>query len=86
MSDTTNIEKKSLEAHVEICAERYTGLNQRFDHIEDRLNRFELTLTEIRDTISQLQHGTDQQWARAKDVIIGLLVTCLGVLIVKFIL
>ena len=23
MSDTTEIEKKSLEAHVELCAERY---------------------------------------------------------------
>jgi hypothetical protein len=26
MADTTDIEKKSLEAHVELCAERYRHL------------------------------------------------------------
>jgi hypothetical protein len=31
MAETTDIEKKSLEAHVELCAERYNALEQRLD-------------------------------------------------------
>jgi hypothetical protein len=31
--DTTDIEKKSLEAHVELCAERYKLLENRMDSI-----------------------------------------------------
>ena len=32
MVDTTAIEKKSLEAHVELCAERYSQLELRLDN------------------------------------------------------
>jgi hypothetical protein len=81
-----DIERKSLEAHVEICAERYAGLNQRFDQIEARLTTFEHTLTDIRDSIGRLQQRSAREWIQARDVIIGLLVTCLGVLIIKFVL
>jgi hypothetical protein len=31
MVDTTDIEKKSLEAHVELCAERYRALELQLD-------------------------------------------------------
>jgi hypothetical protein len=37
MADATEIEKKSLEAHVELCAERYNQLDARFEHIEDKI-------------------------------------------------
>lgn len=35
MSDTTDIEKKSLEAHVELCAERYKLLEIKLANVED---------------------------------------------------
>jgi hypothetical protein len=36
MVDTTDIEKKSLEAHVELCAERYRYLEEKLDSLEAR--------------------------------------------------
>ena len=34
MADTTEIEKKSLEAHVELCAERYRFLEEKLESVE----------------------------------------------------
>ena len=34
MADTTEIEKKSLEAHVELCAERYRFLENKLEMVE----------------------------------------------------
>ena len=31
---TTDIEKKNLEAHVELCAERYASLDNKLDSFE----------------------------------------------------
>ena len=42
MVDTTNIEKKSLEAHVELCAERYKALEHRFDDVDKKFNEIEI--------------------------------------------
>jgi chromosome segregation ATPase len=36
MADTTDIEKKSLEAHVELCAQRYKFLEDKLESVEDK--------------------------------------------------
>jgi len=36
---TTELEKQNLEAHVDLCAERYKGLHDRLSAIETTLNR-----------------------------------------------
>ena len=51
MSKTTNIEKESLEAHVEICAQRYDALDGRMDQVEKRLDIVEQTLQEIKNLL-----------------------------------
>lgn len=43
MSAPTDIEKESLEAHVELCAVRYGQLEKRLDNIEKKVG----TLQEI---------------------------------------
>ena len=35
---TTNIEKENLEAHVELCAERYDALETKLDTVEEKVN------------------------------------------------
>jgi hypothetical protein len=39
MVDTTDIEKKSLEAHVELCAERYRMLELKIETVEKEVRR-----------------------------------------------
>ena len=41
MVDTTNIEKKSLEAHVELCAERYNAMEAKLDDVNAKINRLD---------------------------------------------
>ena len=47
--DTTDIEKKSLEAHVELCAERYRYLEDKLETVEHKLNGLDSTINEIKN-------------------------------------
>jgi len=49
---TTDIEKKSLEAHVELCAERYANLDNKLDNLESRMDKMEKYILEIRNSLS----------------------------------
>ena len=56
---TTEIEKKNLEAHVEICAERYKNLETklenlegRMDNLDGRMDKFESHLVEIKNAVT----------------------------------
>ena len=39
LMSTTELEKQNLEAHVDLCSERYKGLHDRLSAIELRLRR-----------------------------------------------
>jgi len=61
MSEATDIEKKSLEAHVELCAERYTQLEARFEHVDGKINHLETLLREVHDMVQRMsEKRTDQ--------------------------
>ena len=61
MSEATEIEKKSLEAHVELCAERYNQLEARFEHVDDRIGHLETLLREVHDMVQRMsEKRTDQ--------------------------
>jgi predicted nuclease with TOPRIM domain len=56
---TTEIEKKNLEAHVEICAERYKNLenklqtlDERIDNLDGRMDKFEEHLVDIKNAVT----------------------------------
>lgn len=50
---SSDIEKKSLEAHVEICAVRYSNLETQLQNLETRMDKVEGYLIEIKDAISR---------------------------------
>jgi hypothetical protein len=61
MSEATEIEKKSLEAHVELCAERYNQLEARFEHVDGRIGHLETLLREVHDMVQRMsEKRTDQ--------------------------
>ncbi len=49
---STDIEKKSLEAHVEICAVRYSNLETKLENLESRMDKLESYLVEIKNAIA----------------------------------
>lgn len=49
---SSDIEKKSLEAHVELCAERYKNLDERLRSLDDRMDNIERLMVEIKNIAS----------------------------------
>jgi mevalonate kinase len=58
MSDTTNLEKKSLEAHVDLCALRYAQLEARLDKLEQKFDDFTGQLLQMRQDFFKIMIGS----------------------------
>tara|TARA_Y100001970_G_C13560472_1_gene521264 strand:- start:206 stop:505 length:300 start_codon:yes stop_codon:yes gene_type:complete len=71
---STDLEKQNLEAHVDLCAERYKGLH-------DRLSAIETTLNHINEDMKTGQKSHSKTIiATAGTVIAGLLSTVVVIL------
>jgi pantothenate kinase len=46
LMSTTELEKQNLEAHVDLCSERYKGLHDRLSAIEIRLGKMNEEMTQ----------------------------------------
>lgn len=86
MSDTTEIEKKSLEAHVELCAERYRQLECTISDIKGDVSELKSILNVVRDKLSEMTDKRNTQlisWGLgAMSVMLG----TIGYLVVNYVL
>jgi len=80
LSQTSDIERESLDAHVSICAIRYQALETRMISLEHRLDSIDTVLSDIRDTLAQEPQRRQQDWMQAKQVLIGALVSLVAFL------
>lgn len=96
VSNTTEIEKKNLEAHVELCAERYKNLDNKLDTVEERVSTIErklelkmasveTALVEIKEMIVKTQDKRNNQLIRWGIGIISTLVSVVGFLLWHFV-
>lgn len=76
-----DIEKESLEAHVELCSERYKALHDKLDAVNERLDKQDKTLNHISDTITKMDQSRNRQIMSWSTGIIGGLVAAVGVLV-----
>jgi hypothetical protein len=86
MVTTTDIEKKSLETHVELCAERYKFLEEKLENVEQKVTHTEVVIREVHDMVqSMAQKRTDQiiSWGIG---IIGFLLASLGWMITTYVI
>lgn len=75
-TQTTDLEKTSLEAHVDLCALRYGQLDQRLTSIEGKVNVLQQTIENAHNSMTKILVGT------AGTVICGVL-SLLAVIITK---
>ena len=75
---STEIEKESLEAHVELCSERYSTLHNKFDAVNERLDKHEGMLTEIRNAVVTNDQNRNKQVIKWGTGVIAVLVSSLG--------
>lgn len=86
MSEPTDIEKKSLEAHVELCAERYRSLDDRLDAVNVRIAGVETIVREVHDMIQDMAEKRNDQLINWGLGIIGTMTVIIGFFLVKYVL
>jgi len=75
MSKTTDIEKENLEAHVELCAERYKQLETRLDAVEGKIGTLQETIEKSSLNTIKILIGTAGTIIVAVLSLIGVIVT-----------
>lgn len=81
MSDTSDIEKKSLEAHVELCAQRYRFLESRLEDVDTKINNLDTLVREVHDMVQKMAEKRNDQLLKWGVGIITLLTGMVGYLI-----
>ena len=57
----SDIEKENLEAHVELCAERYRQLNMKLDSLNSKVTGMEGMITDIKNNLSEANDKHNRQ-------------------------
>lgn len=77
MAETTDIEKKSLEAHVELCAQRYKYLEDKLDSVEEKCDQLVTTISDVKRSVDGMATKNNDRLIQWGIGIIGFLVaTC----------
>ena len=72
---STDIEKQSLEAHVELCAERYGKLETKLEGLEKKLEKLEEHILAIKESIAGAGNQQSKQLIVIGTAIISVLIT-----------
>ena len=86
MIEATDIEKKSLEAHVELCAERYNALEDKMTAMSVNIAHLCEMVTEVKNSVNQMNNQRNNQllnWAVGS---IGVLMAALGYMVSHYII
>ena len=76
MTSTTDIEKKSLEAHVELCAERYKLLETKLETVEQGVITTKTMVQDLSDTVSKMSEKNNDRLIKWG---VGIIATLAGV-------
>jgi len=71
----TAIERENLEAHVELCAERYAKLETKLEAVEKKVESLELHIIAIRETLAGSGDRQSKQIIAIGTAIISVLIT-----------
>lgn len=78
---STDIEKKSLEAHVELCAERYATLAERYSSLQIKLDNLSTEVKTIQDHILFVREALAGTGSKVNKQIITIGTALFGVLV-----
>lgn len=84
--DTTDIEKKSLEAHVELCAERYRRLELKIENVESDIGALKTMVAEVHGMMQQITTKQNDRLISWGIGIIGFLVATVGWMLSHYVL
>lgn len=82
---STDIEKKSLEAHVELCAERYEQLEHKLNSLDNRVAKIEHGIDDIKQAIGNSSLAQSKQLITIGTTLLGVGITAIIGLLVHLI-
>ena len=85
MSEPTEIERTSLDAHVSLCALRYSQLERRLESVETGLKDVYTLLSDIRDRLATQPLQAQAKWEQAQWAVIGVLLSVVGWSLVTYV-
>jgi len=83
--ETTSIEKKNLETHVELCAERYKFLETKLETVEEKVTGLEGVIREVHDMVQDMGRRRNDQIIGWGAGIIAFLAGVIGWLVVTYV-
>jgi len=86
MVEPTDIEKKSLEAHVELCAERYNAVEVKLSTLDDKISHMGTDIAEVKSTLTKMAEKNNDRLIGWGIGIIGTLVAIVGYFISHYII
>jgi len=86
MTETTDIEKKSLEAHVELCAERYKALELQISAVQKDIDDVKLVIREVHGIVHKMSEKRNNQLISWGLGIITFLAGIVGWLVTHYVL
>jgi len=85
MVEATEIEKKSLEAHVELCAERYNALEDKMSTMAENISHLCVMVAEVKTSVTQMATKRNDQIISWGVGIIGFLTAIIGWFVMHYI-
>lgn len=79
---STDIEKENLEAHVELCAERYKNLEQKLETLDNRMDKIEALIGEIKTAVAAVPNESNKTLIAIGTTIFGAIIGGIITLIV----
>ncbi len=73
----TDLEKKSLEAHVDLCAQRYRFLEQKLQDVEEKISKLDAVISDVH---SMLHAMTEKRSDQLLNWSLGIGATMLGII------
>jgi prefoldin subunit 5 len=86
MVEATDIEKKSLEAHVELCAERYNALEDKMSAMSENIAHLCSMVQEVKAGVSKMSEKNNDRLITWGIGIIGFLGASIIYLITHYVL
>lgn len=86
MVDATDIEKKSLEAHVELCAQRYKFLEEKLESVEEKVTQVVTSVATVKHTVETMAVKNNDRLISWGIGVIGFLVGTITYLVTHYVL
>ena len=83
--EPTDLEKKSLEAHVDLCAQRYRFLESKMEAVEQKIASINSVVGEIHDMMHAMTEKRNDQLLNWSLGIGGTMLAIIGYLLVTYV-